>query len=73
MYPAPRSLPLILGVLALKEISGNPDPSRVYLELLSRHMDGGFFEMTHEEIVPSSCGWNDFRRKVLVSRRPRCR
>lgn len=56
-YPAPRSLPLILGLLASKDLSGNQDPSRVYIELLSRHMDEGFIEMTHEEDHAYAAGY----------------
>ena len=42
---APRTLPLVLGLLGSKEISGNQDPTRVYLELVARHIDGGLVEM----------------------------
>ena len=47
-FKALRTLPLILGVLDSKEISGSKKPSLVYLELLSRHMDNGIVEMNHE-------------------------
>jgi hypothetical protein len=56
-YPSPRTLPLILGLLASKDLSGNQDPSRVYVELLSRHMDEGFIEMTHEEDHAYAAGY----------------
>jgi len=56
-YPAPRSLPLILGLLASKELSGNQDPTRVYVELLSRHMDEGLIEMAHEEDHAYAAGY----------------
>lgn len=46
---APRTLPLILSVLASKEVSGNKDPSRVYVELLARHMGEGVISMISEE------------------------
>jgi hypothetical protein len=42
---APRTLPLVLGLLGSKEISGNQDPTRVYLELVARHIDGGLVEL----------------------------
>jgi hypothetical protein len=42
---APRTLPLVLGLLSSKEISGNVDPTNVYLELVARHIDGGVVEM----------------------------
>jgi hypothetical protein len=45
---APRTLPLVLALLESKELSGNKDVSRVYLELLARHVDGGVVEMAHE-------------------------
>lgn len=47
-FRAPRTLPLILQLLASKQLSGNVDPSRVYLELLARHIDNGVVEMAHE-------------------------
>ena len=47
-FKAPRTLPLILELLSSKELSGNYDPTGVYLELLSRHIDGGIIEMTDE-------------------------
>lgn len=47
-FRAPRTLPLILALLATREISENKDPCKVYLELLSRHIDGGVVEMEHE-------------------------
>jgi len=56
-YPSPRTLPLTLGLLASKELSGNQDPSRVYVELLSRHMDGGLIEMTHEDDHAYAAGY----------------
>ena len=47
-FPAPRTLPLILALLGSKELSGRCDPSRVYLELLARHISDGVIEMAHE-------------------------
>lgn len=47
-FRAPRTLPLVLQLLASKQLSGNIDPSRVYLELLARHIDNGVVEMAHE-------------------------
>lgn len=47
-FRAPRTLPLILGLIASKELSAKADPTRVYLELWSRHMSGGVIEMRHE-------------------------
>ena len=47
-FRAPRTLPLVLQLLASKQLSGNIDPSSVYLELLARHIDNGVVEMAHE-------------------------
>lgn len=47
-FRAPRTLSLILELVASKDLSGRSDPSRVYLELLARHIDGGVVEMTNE-------------------------
>ncbi|SRR6266446_4775665 len=47
-FRAPRTLPLILELLASKDLSGSSDPTRVYLELLARHINEGIVEMTHE-------------------------
>src|SRR5687767_12629024 len=44
-FRAPRTLPLILELIASKDLSGRNDPTRVYLELLARHIDGGIVEM----------------------------
>ena len=47
-FPAPRTLPLLLGLLSSKEISGKKDPSSVYLDLMSRQRGEGVIEMGHE-------------------------
>lgn len=47
-FKAPRTMPLVLALLSSKEISSNQDPSRVYFELLSRHMTEGVIEMASE-------------------------
>ncbi len=48
-FPAPRTLPLILSLLASKHISPKKqDPSSVYLDLLSRQLGEGIVEMGHE-------------------------
>lgn len=47
-FRAPRTLPLVLQLLGSKQLSGNIDPSSVYLELLARHIDNGVVEMAHE-------------------------
>ena len=47
-FYAPRTLPLLLNLIASKKVSGKCDPSKVYLELWARHMGGGVIEMRHE-------------------------
>lgn len=47
-FYAPRTLPLVLSLIGSKKVSGKYDPTRVYLELWSRHMGGGVIEMRHE-------------------------
>ena len=47
-FKAPRTIPLIMTLLGSKSIRGKTDPTQVYLELLSRHVDGGVIEMAHE-------------------------
>lgn len=47
-FYAPRTLPLVLVLIRSKELSGRSDPTGTYLELWSRHVDGGVIEMKHE-------------------------
>ncbi len=47
-FYAPRTLPLILSLIASKPVSGKRNPSRVYLELRARHLGEGVIEMKHE-------------------------
>ena len=47
-FNAPRTLPLVLAVLAQKDVSGNQDPGAVYIELLSRHKYEGIVEIGNE-------------------------
>ncbi len=56
-FRAPRTLPLILMLLSSKEISGKSDPTRVYLELLSRHIDGGIIEIVSEQDHAYAAGY----------------
>lgn len=44
-FRAPRTLPLVLKLLSDKRISGKPDLSGVYIELLARHRDSGIVDM----------------------------
>ena len=48
-FRAPRTLPLILELLASKTINPKQqDVTRVYLELWSRHIDSGIIEMAEQ-------------------------
>jgi hypothetical protein len=48
-FRAPRTLPLILGLVDSKQLSGRSRPSTVYLELWARDMGEGLIEMKAEE------------------------
>lgn len=58
---ATRALPLVLGLLGSKEISGDKDPSRVYLELLGRCMDSGIVELGSEAEHAYAAGYTTDR------------
>jgi hypothetical protein len=60
-FAAPRYLPLLLSLLGSKEISGNRDASRVYLELYSRHRDSGIVEMDDERQHAFAAGYEGSR------------
>lgn len=60
-FPASRTLPLLLTLLASKKVSGTLDPSRVYLELLARHIDGGIVEITNEADCAFASGYTGSR------------
>jgi hypothetical protein len=57
-FRAPRSLPLILMLLASKKISGKTNPMSVYLELLARHRDTGIVEMSTEADHSYAAGYS---------------
>lgn len=42
---APRTLPLIMALLSSSELTDKKNVSSVYMELMSRHYDGGIVEM----------------------------
>jgi hypothetical protein len=48
-FRAPRTLPLLLALIASSRVSGNTDPTRVYVELLARHIDEGVIHMAADE------------------------
>src|SRR5258708_6381356 len=56
-FRAPRTLPLVLTLLSLKEVSGNLDPGRVYLDLLARHRDSGIVDMMSDGEHSFSAGY----------------
>ncbi len=60
-FCAPRTLPLILCVLRQKQVSGNLDPTSVYLELFARKMGEGLIEMQHEEDHANASGYLETR------------
>lgn len=60
-FCSPRSLPLVLLALSSKGVSGEHDPSLVYLELLSRHHGQGVIEMGHEEDHAFAAGYTSNR------------
>jgi hypothetical protein len=56
-FRAPRTLPLILELLSSKGLSGSLDLTRVYIELLARHIDGGIVEMTDQDSHAYAAGY----------------
>jgi hypothetical protein len=57
-FKAPRTLPLLLGLMASKTVSENQDPTRVYLELLARHVDEGVIQMATEDDHAYAAGYD---------------
>jgi hypothetical protein len=60
-FKGPRTLPLILALLSDKNLTAGRDISRVYLELLSRHFDGGVIEMGNEADHAFAAGYTGSR------------
>jgi len=60
-FKGPRTLPLILALLSSKALTGGRDVSRVYLELLARHMDGGVVEIGNEGDHAYAAGYTGTR------------
>ena len=57
----PRTLPLILTLLSQKQLTGGRDVSRIYLELLARHLDGGVIEIGNEADHAYAAGYTGTR------------
>jgi hypothetical protein len=47
-FKAPRTLPLILSLIRDKKLTKKDDPTRVYLELLSRQFGDGIVEIQNQ-------------------------
>src|SRR5687767_13257280 len=60
-FKASRALPLLLALIVSKKVSGEVDPTRVYLELLARHIDGGFVELGSEADHALASGYSGDR------------
>jgi hypothetical protein len=60
-FRAPRTLPLLLALLSSKLVSGNTDPTRVYMELLARHVDEGVVQMATDEEHAFAAGYDGDR------------
>ena len=60
-FRAPRTLPLVLALLASKKVSGNTDPTRAYVELLARHIDEGVIQMATDEEHAFAAGYDGNR------------
>ena len=60
-FKGPRTLPLILALLSDKTLTAGRDVARVYLELLSRHFDGGVIEMGNEADHAYAAGYTGSR------------
>lgn len=56
-FRASRTLPLLCVLIDSKSVSGDAHPSTVYVELLSRHVDGGVIEMTDEAVHAYCAGY----------------
>ncbi len=60
-FKGPRTLPLILSLLSDRKLTNGRDVSRVYLELLARHMDGGVVEIGNEADHAYGAGYSGTR------------
>src|SRR5208282_5539130 len=60
-FRASRTVPLLLGLLSQKQLTGGRDVSRVYIELMARHMDGGVVEIGNEADHAYAAGYGGNR------------
>ena len=60
-FSATRTLSLILGLMDSKALSGTRAPSKVYVELLTRHFDNGIIEIKSEEEHAYASGYTGNR------------
>ncbi len=56
-FRAPRSIALVMSLLAHQELTGNKNATGVYLDLLSRHRDTGVVDMVGEGEHSYSSGY----------------
>lgn len=71
-FRAPRTLPLILSLLQDKALTGNRDPTRVYLELFSRHYNTGVVEIQSESEHAYAAGYRSSRATRTWQEHMRC-
>ncbi|MCH7639000.1 MAG: hypothetical protein IH855_06010 [Bacteroidetes bacterium] len=60
-FSAPRTLPLVMVAIDLKNLSGNKRPSKVYVELLSNHIGQGIVELVPVEDHAFAAGYTGSR------------
>jgi hypothetical protein len=60
-FKAPRTLPLILSLIREKGLSGNSDPTSVYLELISRQFGDGIVEIQNQAEHAYAAGYTSKR------------
>jgi hypothetical protein len=71
-FKAPRTLPLILALMQSKQLTGNADPTRVYLELLSRQFGEGVVEIQNEGEHAYAAGYTSSRAVRTWQDQMRC-
>jgi hypothetical protein len=60
-FKVSRGLPLLLALMSSKKVSGELDPTRVYVELLASHIDGEFIELSSEADHALASGYSGDR------------